>query len=154
MGFMSDCKLLIDRLKNGQTEKIDQKLAGAFLGPDEEELKFSFPVKVKGEAYLTDDHLIVHLKAETRVLMPCSICNQMIDSDLKVDHFYQAVPVEEIPSAIYDYQDLLREALLLELPRTVECNSGKCPERETMAPYMRHVEDTNFPFADIEKEES
>lgn len=151
---MSDCKILIDRLRSGQPENIDQKLEGAFLGPDEEELKFSFPVSVKGEAYLTDDHLIIHLKVATKILMPCSICNKMINSDLEVDHFYQAVPVEEIPSAIFDYKELLREALLLELPRTVECNKGKCKDRAIIAPYISEPQEANFPFADIETEES
>ena len=153
MGFMSECKLLIDRLKKGQTEKIDQTLERAFLGPDEKELKFSFAVKAKGEAYLTDDHLIIRLKASTKVLMPCSICNEMIESDLNVDHFYHAVPVEEIECAIFDYQEFLREALLLELPQTVECNDGNCPERATMAPYIRSSDDANFPFKDIDDDE-
>lgn len=147
---MSACNILIDRLKSGQTEKIDQKLDSEFLGPDEAELKFPTPVTVNGEAYLTDDHLIIHLKAETAVLMPCSICNQMIEADLKINNFYQAVPIEEISSAIFDYQDLLREALLLELPRTVECNGGKCPDREVLKPYMHAEDKTNFPFADLD----
>ncbi|EKE08447.1 MAG: hypothetical protein ACD_17C00162G0002 [uncultured bacterium] len=149
---MSACDILIDRLKNGAVEKIAQELDSSLLGPDEEDLKFSFPVNVLGEAYLTDDHLIIHLKVETKIFMPCAICNQMVSADLKVDHLYQAIPIEEIPSAVFDYKQLLREALLLELPKTVECNQGKCPERELVEPYLRKDWDkVNFPFADMDK---
>ena len=148
---MSECNILIDRLKSGQTERIDEHLNAEFLGPDEAELKFGSVVDVKGEAYLTDDHLIIHLKAATKFTMPCSICNQMTETDLKIDHFYQAVPIEEIPSAVFNYQDLLRESLLIELPGTIECNAGKCPEREIIETYMGSKEKTNLPFADLDK---
>lgn len=147
-------KILIDRLKGGQTQKIEEGLSPAFLGPDEAELRFATPVKVKGEVYLTDAHLIIHLKAQTKVGMPCAVCNQLIETELKVDNFYFTVAVEEIKSAIFDYSDALREALLIELPKTVECNGGKCPERATMEPFLRskaRSEKTSyFPFADMD----
>ena len=86
-------------------------------------------------------------------MLPCSMCNEMIESDLNVDHFYHAVPTEEIECAIFDYQELLREALLIELPQTVECNDGNCPERAKIAPYMRSSSETNFPFKDIDDDQ-
>lgn len=151
---MSAFKILIDRLKGGHTQKIEEALDPAFLGPDEPELRFKKKVSVKGEAYLTDSHLIIHLKAATQFSMPCAVCNEMIDSDLKVDNFYHTEPIEEIPSAVFDYSEALREALLIELPRTVECNRGKCPQRATMAPYLRSEvrtdKTTYFPFADMD----
>lgn len=150
---MSVFKILIDRLKGGQTQKIDLQEAPAFLGSDEHELKFSSNVIAKGETYLTDEHLIIHLKASTAVQMPCAICNQMIEIPLKVDNFYHTEPIEDIKSAIFDFSDALREALLIELPRTVECNGGKCQGRALMAPYLKsHKERTHFPFADMDKE--
>lgn len=149
---MSTFKILIDRLKGSHTHKIEEKVDPGFLGPEEPELRFKAPVSVKGEAYLTDDHLIIHLRAATKISMPCAVCNEWIDVDLKVDDFYHTEPVEEIRSAIYDYSEVLREALLIELPRTVECSSGKCPDRTLMEPYLRPHDRTNFPFADINKD--
>ncbi len=149
---MSEFHILIDRLKGGQTHKIDLNESPAFLGPDEPELKFHRPVFVKGEAYLTDDHLIIHLKAETRIQMPCAVCNEMIEIELKVDDFYHAEPISEIRGAIFDFQGALRESLLIELPRTAECG-GKCKERESIAPYIKSEnERTHFPFTDMDKE--
>jgi hypothetical protein len=151
---MSTFNILIDRLKGGQTHKIEELADPAFLGPDEPELFFKTKVSVTGEAYLTDSHLIIHLNASTRISMPCAVCNQIIDVDLKAKNFYHAEPLENIPSAIYNYAEALREALLIELPRTVECNEGKCPERSSLSAYVRgqEKERPHFPFADIQKD--
>lgn len=147
-------KIFIDRLKGGQTEKIDEMADPLFLSVDEKELSFPSKIEVKGEAYLTDDHLIIRLKVKTVAKMPCAICNEMIERELKVDNFTHAQPIEEIPSAVFDYSELLREALLLDLPQYVECNKGNCPERATIAPFLRSqakVEKTTyFPFADMD----
>jgi uncharacterized metal-binding protein YceD (DUF177 family) len=146
--------ILIDRLKGGHSQKIEGSFSPAFLGLEEPDLRFTSQVMVKGEAYLTDAHLIIHLKASTKATMPCSVCNQMIETDLKVENFYHTEPVEEIRGAKFDYSEALREALLIELPRTVECNQGKCPERASMAAYLRSEKradkTTYFPFADID----
>jgi uncharacterized metal-binding protein YceD (DUF177 family) len=147
---MSTFKILIDRLKGGQTQKIEEMANPAFLGLDEPELRFKTKVFVKGEVYLTDTHLIIHLKASTKASMPCAVCNEMIDVDLKVDNFYHTEPIEEIPSAVFDFSEALREAILIELPRTVECNNGNCPERASITPYMRSQDRSSFPFADME----
>lgn len=151
---MSEFVILIDRLKGQANHKIDLKVEPAFLGPEEDELKFSHPVTVKGEAYMTDAHLILHLNAATVIQMPCSVCNEMIDVDLKIDNFYHTEPVEDIKGAIFDFREALREALLIELPRTVECNGGKCSERESIKPFMKpeDKERTHFPFADMDND--
>ncbi len=147
-------KIFIDRLKGGQTHKIDEAVDPLFLAVDEKELGFPSKVDVKGEAYLADDHLIIRLKVKTVALMPCAICNEMIEKELKVDNFYHTQPIEEIPSAIFDFTELLREALLLDLPKYIECNQGNCPERTTIAPFLRpqaRIEKTTyFPFADMD----
>lgn len=146
-------RILIDRLKGGLTQKIGEAVNPSFLGPDEPELRFKEKVDIKGEAYLTDDHLIIHLKAKTRVFMPCAVCNEMIDKELKIDNFYLTQPIEEIRGACFDFSEPLREALLIELPKVVECNNGNCPERSTIAPYLRpenrQEKTTYFPFEDL-----
>lgn len=148
---MSAFKILIDRLKGGQVQKIDLHADPEFLGPDEPELKFQTEVEAKGEAYLTDEFLIVHLKASTAVLMPCSVCNEMIKIPLKVDNLTHTEPIEEIRGAIFDFSEALREALLIELPRTVECNGGKCKGRDLMTPFLKsQKERTHLPFKDLD----
>jgi hypothetical protein len=145
--------ILIDRLKGGQTQKIEESLSPTFLGPEEPELRFASNVEVHGETYVTDSHLIVHLKAHMKIRMPCAVCNQMIEKPLKVDDFYHTQALEEIPSAIFNYSEALREALLIELPRTVECNEGNCPDRNVMKAYIRSKPEsdpsTYFPFNNL-----
>ncbi len=146
-------QIWIDRLKGGRTEKIAESFAPAFLAIQEKELYFDTPVVVKGEAYLSEDQLILHLKASTKATMPCSICNEMFQVELKIENFYHTQPIEEIPSAIFDFRETLREALLLELPQYAECSRGKCPKRGSIAPYLRSEalkEKNYFPFKDLD----
>ncbi len=147
-------KIFIDRLKGGQTEKIDEVADPKFLDVDEKELSFPSKIEVKGEAYLTDDFLMIRLKVKAVALMPCAICNEMIKRELKVDNFIHAEPIEDIPSAVFDFGELLREALLLDLPQYIECNNGNCPERASITPFLRSQaraenKTTYFPFADM-----
>lgn len=150
----SPFQIWIDRLKSGQSQLINESFNPDFLDVREEELQLNSPVLVEGEAYLTESELILRLKASTNAMMPCAICNQMIRVELSVKDFYHTQPINEIPSGIYDYQPPLREALLIELPRYVECNQGKCPDRKIIAPYLRSEkkveENTHFPFSNLD----
>jgi len=150
-----DFKIYIDRLRGGHVQKIDESFDPAFLEVNEEELQFDEPVIVRGEAYLTDDHLVIHLAAAALAEMPCSVCNKMIKTPLTVGNFYHTEPLSEIRDAVFNFRLALREALLIELPRTVECNKGNCPARESIAPYLRGEKrpETYFPFADFDTKE-
>lgn len=146
-------RLYIDRLRKGQVEKISGPFSPSFLGM-EEELKFPFPVEAEGEAYLSEEHLIIRLKASVRALLPCCVCNEWTEITLKAEDFYHTVPLEEIKGALYSFEEPLREALLIEIPLYAECTQGKCPKREAIAPYMRQKkarsgEDTYFPFSQL-----
>lgn len=150
-------KIYIERLKAGPKKSGVQKIEGLFpshfLDLQEPELQFHDPVHVKGEAYLTEEHLVIHLSASTHATMPCSICNEMIKAPLKVDRFYHTEPLTDIPSSVYDFGQPLREALLIELPRTIECKPGQCPSRENLAPFMQRdkkPEETYFPFSNLD----
>ena len=150
---MSAFKILIDHLKGGQTQKIDLREDPKFLGPDEPDLKFHKAVIARGETYLTGEHLIIHLQTATAIKMPCAVCNVMVEIELRVDHFYHAQPIEEIRSGVFDFSDPLREALLIELPKTAECNGGKCPERSSITPFIgSSKKETYCPFADMDKD--
>lgn len=153
-GTMEEFKIYIDRLKGGQTQRIEGSFDQAFLEIEEPELRFPNPIKVSGAAYLTDDHLIINLTASTMAEMPCAVCNEMIQTLIATKDFYHAEPLSDIPSAVFDLSAPLREALLIEVPRTVECNGGKCPSREILQPFMRaekRLEKTDyFPFSNID----
>ena len=148
-------KIYLDRLKGGKSQEINGAFSTEFFEIEEDELKFERPVNVKGEAYLTEDHLVIHLKASTAATMPCSICNEMTDVPLSVDNFYHTEALAEIKDAIFDLSGPLREALLIELPIKIECKEGNCPSRKLIAPFIRSEKRadegaTYFPFADLD----
>lgn len=147
-------QIWIDRLKQGQTQLINESFDPAFLDIQEEELRISSPISVAGEAYLSENELILRVTASTSVLMPCAICNQFIPVTLSLKNFYHAQSLDEISGAIFDYQLPIREALLIELPQYVECNQGKCPNRTILAPYLKSEvkpeEKTHFPFSHLD----
>lgn len=151
-------KIYLDRLKGGRTQEIRGSFSPEFFGVEEEELKFERPVDAKGEAYLTEDHLVIHLSASTAAKMPCAICNEMCETPLAVNNFYHTEPLAEIHDAIFDLSGPLREALLIELPKTIECKGGNCPSRKLIAPFIRSEKRTDegatyFPFADLDTKE-
>ena len=52
-------KIYIDRLGDGQTEKIEETVPPEMIDVNEKDLQFKHPVLLSGKAYLADDHLII-----------------------------------------------------------------------------------------------
>lgn len=145
-------KIYLEQLKSGGTEKIDITCSSDFLGVNEENLYFEDPVQVTGEIYLADEELILHLDAFAKAIIPCSICNEPVKVELEVIGFYHAEPVAEIKRGSFNFQEVLREAILLEVPQFAECK-GNCPQRKQVDKYLKKPKAPNDqgyqPFADI-----
>ena len=131
-------KIYILRLRDGQSEQIQESLPPDFLVLKEPDVAFNRPVEIRGEANLVDEMFVLTLDVETEATLPCSICNQDVQVKISIKDFCFTEPVNSIKSGIFNYQEILREALLLELPHTAECRGGDCPERETLAKYFSH----------------
>jgi uncharacterized metal-binding protein YceD (DUF177 family) len=144
-------KIYTDRLREGQSEKIDLAIAPDLLLSAEKELTFSGNVLIKGEAYLAEQHLIFHLKIKALASMPCLVCNETVAVPLEIEEFYHAEPLQDIRSAIFDCSPFLREAIFLQLPSFVECHQGRCPERETLNKYLKPPSQASLPFKDLDK---
>lgn len=142
----------IDHLRNGETQKFTMKLPAAFLEVDEPELKFSEEVRVGGEAYLVEENLVLRFDAETRLQMPCAVCNQQVLIPLSIKTVYHTIALDLCASSLFDVRPALREELLIELPKTVECEEN-CPERRNVARFMRSEQKEEpsqyFPFSDL-----
>ena len=151
-------RVFVEQLRLGNTEEIDETFSPDFLEINERELSFSKPVSVRGQVYLADEVLVLHLDAYTVATMPCAICNDPVDVEIAIKGFYHAVPLEEIKGAIYDFREVLRETILLEVPILVECHQGKCPQRKSLekyfkkecAPGAKEDEEGYRPFADLD----
>jgi len=151
-------KIYVDRLRSGQKEAIEENFAPDFLDVKEEDLHFPAPVAVKGETYVADDHLILHLDITTKALMPCAVCNEQTEIPIALKNLYLTIPLEEIKGAIFDFSTELREAILLQIPPFIECGNGKCPQREELKKYLTDPakgtkdlppHEVHFPFSDF-----
>lgn len=143
----------IDRLKEGAIQKIDTRILADFFEINEPDLHFNDIVNVSGEAYVTDEDLILHLNAATVAQMSCSVCNRPVSMKLSVKGYYYTEPLTEIRDPMFDLRSIIREALLLELPKAAECNNN-CPERATILPFLRKEASPEasthyFPFNDL-----
>jgi uncharacterized metal-binding protein YceD (DUF177 family) len=148
-------KIYVDQLRDGHAEEIDETFPPDFLDVHEEALDFSEPVKVKGQVYLAGDELVLHFDLLTYGQVPCSICNEPVRVAVNIPNFYYAEPLSEIKSGIFNYSEVIREAILLETPSFAECNEGECPRRRELKKYLKEPtegpegEDRYHPFADL-----
>jgi uncharacterized metal-binding protein YceD (DUF177 family) len=134
-------KIYIDRLKGGTTEKIHEVYSSSFLDVIEPDLKFGPEVTVTGEGYLADDSLILHLDIHAIAQLKCKICNAPVAVDVNISGFYHMEPLAEVKNGVFCFQNVLREAILLETPAFAECNNGQCAERGTMRKYLKNDSD-------------
>ncbi len=152
-----DFKIYIDRLKDGEVQKIEGLFKPELLEVDEEELQFQNDVLVKAEAYTTEEDLIVRVTSSTIATIPCAICNEPTNTTISCTDFYVTEPFSEIKGAVYNFALALREGLLTEVPVTTECNEGPgtCPMRKTYEQYFKSEEEDEiespFKYIDLEK---
>lgn len=150
-------KIHIEQLREGHEEKIHEKLDPSFLDIQDPDLIFDRPVELEGVAYLAEQELVFHWNIRTEVLIPCSICNEPVRILIHVQNFYSSICTKEIKSGIYNFKDLLRETILLEVPPFAECTGGKCPKRQEYKKYLKEPsnpssdEEAGYrPFADLD----
>src|SRR5262249_1756536 len=148
-------KIYIEQLRDGHEEKIHEQLDPRFLDVQEPDLLFDKPVELEGVAYLAEHELVFHWDIWTEVLIPCSICNEPVRVPIHIQNFYYSEPISEIKSGVYNFKNLLRETILLEVPTFTECNQGHCPKREEYRKYLKESsnrpsdEEGYHPFADL-----
>ncbi|MBN1914404.1 MAG: hypothetical protein JW769_00750 [Parachlamydiales bacterium] len=142
------CKIYIDRLKEDKTEILRQDVSSDFLAIQEKELRFTPTVFVHIEALIQDDLLILQLNAQATAIMPCAVCNTMTEHPLTVKNILITVPLEKITNSIYDCSEDLREALLLEIPITTECNRN-CSERNNLKKFLNKEKLHHYPFKNL-----
>lgn len=142
--------IYIDRLKGGKRAEIVESVAPVFMEIAESDLAFNSPIALKGEAFVSDGTLFLELEIETVALMMCSICNCQFAFKVHIPKLYHAESVDEIKGAIFNFREIVREQILLEIPPVVECQNGSCPERQSMAKFMKKNAAEDFhPFAEL-----
>jgi len=129
-------KVYIDRLRGGTTERFDLQVDAVELGLVDGQWSFKDSVSIDGQVYLANGELIVQMDLSAGLTMPCKVCNEGTDVEIKLAKLYHVQSVREIPSGVLDLSDLIREQILLEAPQFAECGEGSCPTRAEISKYM------------------
>lgn len=130
-------KIYVDQLKHGRERVIHEVYPSTFIDVNDPELSFGKNVVVDGIAYLAEQELVIDCNIEAQSFIPCSICNELVEVPISIEHYYHIVPLSEIKSGIYSMQECLREAILLEVPAFAECCEGNCPKRSQFARFLK-----------------
>lgn len=137
-------KIYVEQLREGHEEKIVEKLDPDFLDIHEPDLAFHQPVELEGVAYLAERELVLQWNVKTEAEISCSICNEPVKVPIQIRNFYYSEPLTEIKSGIYNYKNLLRETILLEVPSFAECCEGNCPKRQEYRQFIKESSDRPY----------
>jgi len=151
-------RIYIEQLRDGSVEEVNESIDPDFLEINEKDLAFTHPVLISGQVYLAEEMLVLHLDIKTVATLNCAICTGPADVEIAIKGFYHAVPLDDIKGAVYDFREILRETILLEVPNLAECNQGKCPQRKSVEKYLKkesapgseNQEEGYRPFADLD----
>ena len=150
-------KIFVDQLRDGHEKLIQESLSPKFMDVRENDLEFKKNIELNGTAYTADSELILNWNIEAEALVACAICNEKVPVAIQIDNFYHTEPLAEIKGAVFNFKDLLREIILLEVPAFAECNQGKCPKRQEVSKFIKEPtqdqtdeEDGYHPFADLD----
>ena len=154
--MQTNLKIYVDRLSEENSITIDEAIPSSALNVTEPFLSFSGMLKINGKTYIASDHLVIQLKIEASAESPCSICTEKILLPIKLKSFYHTEELNQIKGKVYDYLPIIREAILLEVPDFVECNSN-CQKRAELKDYLKlktnnkkqQRENVSFPFANL-----
>jgi uncharacterized metal-binding protein YceD (DUF177 family) len=124
---MENMQIALEQLQDGQTVAVEESLPPSFLHLEETDVVFNRPIYLKGEVSRAGDHLILRVKAQTEVLMPCSFCNEMTLVPLCTQEI-----CGESEERVFDYSGLVREEIILMVPQFAECTGGHCPNRSLL----------------------
>lgn len=152
-------RIYFDRLEEGQQEKLSFEMPFNFLEDEKGELKFTAPLVVEGEVYLSGEYLVFHLNLHTEMVLPCIVCNGDAKVEISLLDIHHLEELTEHRSGVFEMEPFLRELVLLEVPAFAECNHGHCPQRQEMECYLEKEnqkkikamgpEKKHHPFADL-----
>lgn len=145
-------KIYVDQLHGGKVERFARDFPPEVIDISDKELIFNNKISVVGEAYQSDNSLVLHLDLNTIATVPCSICNEPVDVSVVIKGFYHVVPIAEIKGHIFDMRDVVRENILLGSPGFAECNEGNCEYRASLEKYLSNLDsiDGQRPFKDLQ----
>lgn len=134
--FLDDFILNVDLLRKEGAKDLDMSIESGRLQLDHQDAKFGPKVQLKGQAYLVDDRLILNLNVSTHAILPCTICNGEAEKLVEITNLYHVEELKNMKTTLFDFSEILKQEIFLEVPKYAECANGNCPERESMNHYL------------------
>lgn len=148
-------RIYVDRLRSGGEEAISETMTPSFLDLKEsDEILATKPLSVEGKAYVAGDFLILSLHIVAELKLKCALCNEFFSLRVDLPHFIHEEALDEIKHGVFDFGELVRETILLEIPFYPQCGGSECLNRESVEKYLKTKEDTEeegyHPFQNID----
>ncbi len=149
-------KVYINDLAKGKTHGLEIKEPAEVLEIEDSELEMIGDLSVIGEVYIAGNELILHLSLNVTAQLPCKFCNGPAEVPIEVNDLYETIEVDKLKTGIFNFLEIVKENLLIEVPFLAECNQGNCSERAEMGKYLSKEESSNKdqgqkPFANLER---
>lgn len=152
---MKKLQIHLEQLQQGKIEEINEVVDPSTLDVSDDMLKFQSPITIQGEAYLTDEWLIMRLAIQTEASMNCSLCNEPMSIDIDINNLIEEESIQNIHGGLFEFGHLVREAVLLEVPFYPQCGGTECRNRTVVEKYLAHTDEEidhtphNQPFRDL-----
>ena len=130
------CLFFLDQLQGGGEIAIDLELDPSFLELQEtDEAKACSSIVVEGPACLVDGFICLSVEATGSFRMACALCNEPFEYKVKVPIRHQE-PTDTMKQGKWNFTEVVREAILLELPFFPQCGGKECLHREEIQKYL------------------
>ena len=131
-------RIYIDRLKGGESQTISETLDPAFLDMQpKEEIRALKPVVIEGSAYLVDEYLVLSLDIKAELEIYCSVCNEPFAFVVHLSHFLHEEQLSEIKKGVFDFSQVLRDTIFLEIPFYPQCGGKTCANRKKIEQFLK-----------------
>ncbi len=129
--------LFVKRLRDESVETISERIAPEKFDISDNEILLKEPVIVNGEAYITDDFLLITLSISAALEIVCSFCNKKFNFNTNVEAYTIDIPVEDVRGDVLDLLPYIRELLLVEIPLYPQCGGAVCKNRKEMENFFK-----------------
>jgi len=132
--------LYLDHLQPDEEMAVSYTIDPAFLDFNpKDEVQPSRPVVVEGTCSLVDDFVILNLLVKAFFSVHCAHCNEQFEYEVCIDHFAHQELLENIEQKKWNLSEIVREAIVLELPFFPQCGGKKCLHIDELRKYF-HVQ--------------
>lgn len=134
-------RIYIDHLKEGDPHEIAETLDPSFLDIQESDgVRAKKPIVIEGSAYLVGEFLILSLDIQTELEIPCAVCNEPFSIKMHLPSWTHEEPLAEIKKGVFDFSQVLRDTVLLEIPFYPQCGGKTCANRQKVEKYLKKDE--------------